>query len=91
MTLLGSCSAGRWRRVLWGRLATTTLRVVRYLETTQHVRVLDISLDYAVDDGLKAWLLWGTKVTGYPRGVACRQATFPLLAIHMKPTADFLE
>jgi hypothetical protein len=55
-----------------GALDATTRRVVRYLETTQHVRVLDISLDYAVDDGLKAWLLWGTKV----RAWICRVAGY---------------
>jgi hypothetical protein len=39
-----------------------TKRVVRFLERTQGVRITEIGLDYAVDDALKIWLLWSTKV-----------------------------
>lgn len=49
-------------------LDAITRTVVRFLESTRHVRVMELSLDYAVDDALRAWLLWASKVV---RGSMC--------------------
>ncbi|KAJ8602420.1 hypothetical protein CTAYLR_001223 [Chrysophaeum taylorii] len=67
-------------------LNAATLSIVRFLERTQHVRVLSLDADYVIDERNQLWLLWlgDTKVMSLPTKVS-RSPTYDVFSSSEMP------